>query len=148
MIPILYWMLECRKCGARRVVHDCYQEFTGGKDADILWGGYGGLSQPDRYRCLKGCWGAMRAIGSVWSPNDESTWPHEPHKPEQMSNDQCEEWKRLIRGDAKLGLWARLVYQRNRPIRFVLAALKIAAIVFALAAVRSAETWTSVQSGP
>jgi hypothetical protein len=52
-----------------------------------------------------------------------------------MNNEQCEEWKRLIREDAKLGLWAKLVYQRNRPIRAALAALKFAIVFFAIVVV-------------
>jgi len=135
MIPTLYWMLECRKCGARRVVHDSYGEFIGGKDAAFPGGGYGGRPLPDRYRCLKGCRGRMRAIGSVWSPDDDTMWQHEPYRPVQMDDEQREEWARLIREEAELGPSARLLYRRNRPTRFVLAALKIAAIAFALAAV-------------
>jgi hypothetical protein len=128
-MQILYWMLECPRCGARRVVHDCFQEFIGGKYAGFPGGGYGGLSLPDRYRCLRGCWGPMRAIAWVDSADVETMWLTEPHQRQQMSKEQSEEWVRLIQEQAELGFWARIVCQRNRPTRFVLRAFTIATML-------------------
>jgi hypothetical protein len=128
-IPTLYWMLECRRCGARRVVYDCYEEFVGGKDAAFPGGGYGGLSLPDRYKCLRGCWGPMRAIAWVFSPDDDTMWLADLHQRQQMNKEQREEWVRLIQEQAELGFWARIVYQRNRPTRFVLRAFTIATML-------------------
>jgi hypothetical protein len=105
VIPVLYWMLECSTCGARRIVHDSYLGFadTGESDSDSAdsWpapgAGYGGLPLPERYGCRSGCAGAMRAIGSVSSADDETVWLENPHRAAPMDEKLREEWVRLIR---------------------------------------------------
>ena len=97
-IPVLYWMLECTECGLRRVVHDTYLEFVGTPDPNPLFGaGYGGLALPDRYPCTKGCKRGMRAIGSIFGPDDLDMWLYEPYIRVEMSEAQRAEWARLIR---------------------------------------------------
>lgn len=97
-IPILYWMLECPKCGARRVVHDSYLAFIGTSDSDPAEGaGYGSTPLGERYRCPNGCSQPMRAIGSISRPTDRTMWLHEPHKPVEIDQRQADEWMRLIR---------------------------------------------------
>jgi hypothetical protein len=39
----------------------------------------------------------MRAIGSIFEPQDRTMWLHEPHKPIAMDQRQIDEWLRLIR---------------------------------------------------
>jgi hypothetical protein len=56
-------------------------------------------------------------------------WLADPHQPQQMNKEQREEWVRLIQEQAELGYWARIVYQRNRPTRFVLRAFTIATML-------------------
>ena len=53
-IPIAYWMLECRRCRSRRVVHDKYYKFVGHNYPYPAPGaGDGGRPLPKRYGCLK-----------------------------------------------------------------------------------------------
>jgi hypothetical protein len=92
-------MLECTECGTRRVVHDCYLVFIGTpNDPRTLEGaGYGGPPLAERYSCTKGCTAAMRAIGSIFEPQDSTMWLHEPHKPIEMDQRKIDEWLQLIR---------------------------------------------------
>jgi len=104
-IPILYWMLECTACGSRLVVHDCYLRFVGTSDPyPNLGGGYEGPSLPERYRCTNGCSGPMKAIGSIFRPNDKEMWLHDPHVCVSMTKAQLNEWRQLIRA-ARLRRW-------------------------------------------
>jgi hypothetical protein len=96
-IPVLYWMLECTPCGTRRVVYDSYLRFVGTSDPYPGEGeGYVGPPLPQRYTCTKGCSGPMKAIGSVFSPDDETMWLHEPHVPIKMTKAQADELRQLI----------------------------------------------------
>jgi hypothetical protein len=95
-LPLLYWMLECPQCGARRVVHDAYLEFVGAAEP-APGAGWGGRPPPERYGCLKGCTGQPRVIGSIFRPEDREMWLHEPHEPRKLSRQESEEWQRLIR---------------------------------------------------
>ena len=94
-IPVLYWMLECSYCGTRLVVHDSFLEFVGGPDCDE-GEGYGDRPLPERHGCSKGCSGPMRALGSIFRPEDEEMWLFEPHVPIAMTRAQRDEWSRLI----------------------------------------------------
>ena len=97
-IPVLYWMLECTSCGARRVVYDRYLVFEGSAkpnpDDDD---GYVGPPLPERHSCAKGCTGPLRAVGSLFEPDEEIMWLFDPHVPFQLTRSQSEEWQRLIR---------------------------------------------------
>ena len=96
-IPVLYWMLECTACGSRRVVLDSYLQFVGTSRRHPAPGdGYGGPPLPERYSCEKGCVQSMKAIGSIFTPEDEEMWLHEPHVPVSMTTTQAEEWRQLI----------------------------------------------------
>jgi hypothetical protein len=97
-LPILYWLLECTECGARRVVHDTYRLFVGTTDpCPVPGAGYTGPPLPERYKCKKACSAPMRVLGSLHDPQDRTMWLHEPHKPIQMTRSQINEWRRLIR---------------------------------------------------
>jgi hypothetical protein len=105
-IPILYWMLECSRCGSRRVVHACYLEYVGyfGPEPIHPGAGYGGRPLPERYGCLEGCPGPPQVLGSVFSPDDDVMWLHTPHEPRPMDARQRREWVRLIaQGDNARG---------------------------------------------
>ena len=39
----------------------------------------------------------MRAVGSIFEPQDRTMWLHEPHRPIEMDQHQVDEWLRLIR---------------------------------------------------
>ena len=96
-IPLLYWLLECPRCGVRRVVRDRYLRFVGTSDPHPAPGaGYGGPPLPERYTCTKGCAGPMKAIGSIVAPDDDEMWLHEPHVPAKMTRAQSAEWRQLI----------------------------------------------------
>ncbi len=96
-IPVLYWMLECTECGTRCVVYDSYLKFVGTSDPDPPDGaGYEGPPLPERYPCTKGCSRPMRAIGSIFDPDDKTMWPHEPRVPVAMTQAQLNEWRQLI----------------------------------------------------
>jgi hypothetical protein len=96
-IPVLYWMLECTDCGARLVVHDCYLVLVGGRDpAADSDTGYEGPPLPQRHRCVHGCDRPMRAVGSMFSPDDRTMWLHDPHVPITMTKTQSREWRRLL----------------------------------------------------
>jgi hypothetical protein len=56
-------------------------------------------------------------------------WIADPYHHQQMNKEQREEWVRLIQEEAELGFFARIVYQRDRPTRFVLRAFTIAAML-------------------
>ena len=102
-IPILYWMLECTSCGSRLVVHDCYLIFLGTSDSDHPMNfnnRYGGPPLPERYKCTKGCSQPMKAIGSIFRPNDKEMWLHDPHVCVKMTKAQSKEWRQLIRAAA------------------------------------------------
>lgn len=97
-IPILYWMIECKGCGRRRVVHDSYLEFTGTSEpASAPGDGYSGRPLNERYGCCGRCTEGMRAVGSIFSPDDTQMWRHDPHEPVDMNQEQIDEWSRLIR---------------------------------------------------
>ena len=97
-IPILYWMLECKGCGDRRVVHDSYLEFLGTSEPNPPPGaGYGGPPIAERYDCPNGCTDGLRVIGSIFSPEDTEMWLHEPHEPVEMDQEQIDQWRQLIR---------------------------------------------------
>ena len=97
-IPVLYWMLECKGCGGRRVVHDSYLELIGTSEPNPPPGaGYGGPSLTERYGCANGCSEGMRAVGSIFSREDTEMWLHEPHERIEMSQEQIDEWLQLIR---------------------------------------------------
>jgi hypothetical protein len=97
-LPILYWMLECGKCGSRRVVHDSYLKFVGTGQLNPPPGaGWGGPPLEDRYPCPKGCPGTPRVIGSIFSPEDREMRTHEPYESRVMTRQESEEWRRLIR---------------------------------------------------
>jgi hypothetical protein len=98
MIPVLYWMLECTACGSRFVVHDSYLKFVGTRDPNPPeeGAGYGGPPLPERHTCTKGCSRPLKAVGSIFSPEDETMWLHEPHLPVEMTKAQSDEWRRLI----------------------------------------------------
>jgi hypothetical protein len=96
-IPVLYWMLECTGCGSRLVVRDSYLKLVGTSDphpSDDA--GYGGPPLPERYRCTKGCFRPMKAVGSIDSPDGRTMWLHDPHVPIEMTKTQSEECLRLI----------------------------------------------------
>jgi hypothetical protein len=97
-LPILYWLLECTECGARRVVHDTYLLFVGTTDPHPMEGaGYSGPPLPERYKCKKECSAAtMRVIGSLHAPQDHTMWLHEPHKKVKLTLRQIIEWRWLI----------------------------------------------------
>ena len=61
LIPVLYWMLECKQCGRRRVVHDSYLEFVG-TSSTLPGVGYAWTPLTERYQCLNGCSRGMRAV--------------------------------------------------------------------------------------
>ena len=104
-IPILYWMLECTACGHRLVVHDSYLEFVGTSDPNPMPGaGYGETPLPERYTCTKGCSRPMKAIGSIFSPDDKEMWLFKPHVPVKMTPARSAEWRLLIRADEDPGL--------------------------------------------
>jgi hypothetical protein len=97
-IPILYWMLECKGCGCRRIVRDSYLKFIGTSEPDPPPGaGYGDTPLPERYGCTQGCSVGMRAVGSIYTPEDTEMWLDEPHEPIEMNQEQIDEWLRLIR---------------------------------------------------
>ena len=96
MLPNLYWMLECKQCGRRRVVHDSYLEFVG-SSSGIPGAGYAWTPLTERYQCMNGCSRGMRAIGSIFQPDDTTMWLHEPHTQVELSEAQRAEWKQLIR---------------------------------------------------
>lgn len=93
-LPVLYWMLECPRCGSRRVVRDTYLEWLGG--AGPPGSGYGGRPLPSRYRCPEGCDGEPRVIGSIFSVADDEMMI-EGARRKGMNERQREEWKKLIR---------------------------------------------------
>ena len=96
-IPELYWMLECKKCGARLVVHDSYLKFVGTSLPNPAPGsGYGGPPLPERYGCIKGCSRSMKALGCIDTPDDRTMWLNEPHVPIEMTMARSREWQRLI----------------------------------------------------
>jgi hypothetical protein len=96
-MPYRYFMLECSRCGSRRVVHDCYLERVNDSRARSRRGaGYGGRPLPERYGCLEGCTETPRVLGSVRSPDADVMWLHRPHEPRPMDAQQREEWVRLI----------------------------------------------------
>jgi hypothetical protein len=39
----------------------------------------------------------MRAVGSIFEPQDRRMWLHKPHRPIEMDQFQVDEWLRLIR---------------------------------------------------
>jgi hypothetical protein len=97
-LPFLYWMLECKHCGTRRVVHDTYLQFVGTSHPFPEPGeGYGGPPLEERYGCTKGCSQQMQVIGAIFGPGDTKMWLHKPHIPVDMDPSQIEEWRRLIR---------------------------------------------------
>jgi hypothetical protein len=86
------------ECGARRVVHDTYLRFVGASSLDRLdTEGYDGPPLPERYECLKGCARWLRAVGSLFEPDERTMWLHEPHVPIEMDDFQIAEWAQLIR---------------------------------------------------
>jgi hypothetical protein len=96
-IPVLYWMLECTECKLRRVVRDSYLQFVGTDDPNPRRGaGYGGPALPERTSCANGCSGPMKAIASIFNPDDVEMWLHEPHVPVAMTKAQLHEWRQLI----------------------------------------------------
>lgn len=96
-IPVLYWMLECVACGSRRVVFDSYLRFVGTSRPNPAPGaGYGGPPLPERYPCEKGCIQSMKAIGSIFAPDDEEMRLHEPYECVRMTAAQADEWRQLI----------------------------------------------------
>ena len=96
-IPVLYWMLECTACGTRLVVRDTYLKFVGTSEPNPAPGaGYGGPPLPERYTCSKGCSRPMTPIGSIFSPDDQKMWLHDPHVPVRMTTAQAKEWRHLI----------------------------------------------------
>jgi hypothetical protein len=96
-IPVLYWMLECTRCGARRVVHDAYLKFVGTSNPHPSPGeGYGGPPLPERYGCLMGCQRSMRAVASLLTPDHRTMWLHDPHVPIEMDESEIAAWARLI----------------------------------------------------
>ena len=117
-IPVLYWMLECTACGSRRVVHDSYLQFVGTSDPDPQPGeGYEGPPLPERYTCTKGCSRPMKAVGSIFDPDDEEMWLHEPHVKVRMTKAQSNEWRRLIQaaglgGGGTSNAWSRKAWWR------------------------------------
>jgi hypothetical protein len=38
----------------------------------------------------------MKAIGSIFDPDDDEMWLHEPHVPVKMTKTQSDEWRQLI----------------------------------------------------
>jgi len=97
-LPVLYWLIECTKCGARRVVYDSYLLLVGATNPRPAPGaGYSGPPLPERYKCKKDCAAKMRVIGSLFEPQACTMWLHEPHKPIQMTRIQINEWRQLIR---------------------------------------------------
>jgi hypothetical protein len=126
-MPILYWMLECTRCGARRVVYGCYLELVSDGEHDAsadeperLGAGYGGRPLPERYGCLEGCPETPRVIGSVFSPDDEEMWLHTPHEPRPMDARQRREWVRLIaQGDEARGARGPIARARAAVARWL-----------------------------
>jgi len=100
VIPELYWMLECKGCGRRRVVFDSFQAFIGTNDPDVELEegeGYGGAFLPDRVTCVNACPQGMRAIGSMNRPEDSVLDLYEPYGVSvELDESQREEWRRLI----------------------------------------------------
>jgi hypothetical protein len=74
-------------------------------------------------------------------------WLHDPHQHQEMTQEQREEWARLIQEQADLGLWARIVYQRNEFTRFALRAFMIAALL-GIAAVSAIVLFIARGPGP
>jgi hypothetical protein len=97
-IPQLYWMLECTGCATRFVVHDSYLRWVGTSNPNAPEGaGYEGPPLPERHRCPKYCATPLKAIASLSSPYEPTMWLFQPHIPIEMTEDQSEEWRRLIR---------------------------------------------------
>lgn len=103
-LPVLYWMLECRGCGGRRVVRDSYRRFVGGPSAEFAGGGYGGPPLEERYDCRHRCGSGMRVVGSVFGAADSHMWTHEPHQRVPLSVWQRGQWWIGILG-CRLRLW-------------------------------------------
>lgn len=100
-IPVLYWMIECTKCGARRVVHDSWLlPVPDPEGRRITGGGHGGPALPERHGCVNACSAPMRAIGSLREPTDTRMWLHDPHLLIDLDDRQIEEWRELIRREA------------------------------------------------
>ena len=38
----------------------------------------------------------MKAVGSIFEPDDRTMWLHDPHVPVEMTKAQSEEWSQLI----------------------------------------------------
>jgi len=111
-IPALYWMLECTACGSRFVVYDTYLKFVDtSKPIPVSGEGYEGPPLPERYECAKGCSRSLKAIGSIFRPDDEEMWLHTPHVPVKMTKAQSQEWRQLIEVAASAGT---LKYPKNR----------------------------------
>lgn len=113
-IPVLYWMLECTACGSRLVVHDSYLELVGTSDPNPPDGaGYGGPPLPERCRCTEGCSRPMKAIGSIFSPDDATMWLNEPHLPVKMTKQQSDEWQQLIQAAGLSGCASSTIAPRR-----------------------------------
>src|SRR5688572_13349060 len=96
-IPRLYWMLECTACGGRLVVFDSYLKFVGTPNPIPHEGeGYEGPPLPERHKCPKGCLNSLNAVGSISHPSERTMWLAKPHVPVEMTNEQLDEWRRLI----------------------------------------------------
>jgi hypothetical protein len=120
-LPLLYWMLECPRCGTRRVVRDQNVHYSYDPKSDTrrkpgvsfvpdsgalpsVGIGYGDVPGPpieERYSCSKKCSGSLRVVGSIFRPQDREmrlrTGPREPIKIIKMDQQQIDEWLRLIR---------------------------------------------------
>jgi len=111
-LPILYWMLECTACGSRLVVYDKYLKFVGSsypKGAPPPPdGGYGGPPLPERYKCTKGCSRPLKVIGSIFRPNDEEMYLHDPHVRVKMTKAQSDEWRQLIQAAGTGSIWSKI----------------------------------------
>ena len=108
-MPVLYWLLECTKCGARRVVRGTWLEAVRPPDIDPSGGWpipgseYGGQGLDERNRCLR-CLGKVRKLASTFSAQSREMSDYDAdgkyksvHR--EMTQEEFEEWTALIGPD-------------------------------------------------
>src|SRR5687768_7128867 len=95
-IPRLYWMLRCTGCGSRLVVRDTYLKPVHTSAPAPFRGGYEGPPLPERYKCSWGCSEPLKAVASIFDPDDETMWLYDPHVQVVVTEAQAQDWRRLI----------------------------------------------------